>query len=297
MNDRLPLHVIFTMNCLPAATRSAPEGPKSWEQSLRAIDGFCTSLLNAGYAVTLFLEPRCADAHAPLIEELGDRGIELGLYVQPQSLGSHAYLGQHDRDAQHTIIRLALEAFQDAVGTRPVTCRPDLFSANDDTFPVLCELGFRQGSVSSPGRDVPRHAATWIGAEPDAHYASSTNRLRRGDLPFLEVPVTTDATQRRGGIAPDLAIENGTFEMWHRPLIEGQLRRMEAEGVAFRVLCFLTRNCFSFHDRGDRLATTLQDIVHYLDSLEEQYDVRPVTIAAAHARYRESLRTSGPGEG
>lgn len=296
MSNRPSLHVIFTMNCLPAAPRRVPEGPNSWEQSLRAIDGYCTRLLNAGYAVTLFLEPHCADAHAPLMEELSDRGVELGLYIQPQALGSQAYLGHHDRDAQHTIVRLALEAFQDAVGARPVTCRPDLFSANDDTFPVLCELGFRQGSVSSPGRDLPRHAATWVGAEPDAHYANSSSRLRRGDLPFLEVPVTTDASQRRGGIAPDLAIENGTLEMWHRPLIEGQLRRMETHDVPFRVLCFVTQNRFAFHDRDNRLATTLQEIVRYLDSLEEQYDVNPVTIAGAHARFRESHAANGRGQ-
>lgn len=291
--SRSPLHVTFTMNCLPAATRSAPDGPKSWEQSLRAIDGFCTKLLNAGYAVTLFLEPRCAEAHAPMIEELDERGVELGLYVQPGGLGSRAHLGQHDRAAQQTLVRLALESFQDAVGARPVSCRTDLFSASDDTFPVLCELGFRQVSISSPGRSLPRHAADWVGAEADAHYASADNRLRRGDLPILEVPVTTDATQRRGGIAPDLAIENGTFEQWHRPLIEGQLRRMEMEGVPFRTLCFFTRNCFPFGERGDKLATTLQDIVDFLDALGEQYDVRPVTLAGTHACYREMLGTTG----
>ncbi len=291
--SKLPLHVVFTMNCLPAETRSATHGPRSWEQSLRSIDGFCTKLLNADYAVTLFLEPRCAEAHAPLIEELDERGVELGLYVHPEGLGSRAHLGQHDRAAQQTIVRLALESFQDAVGARPVSCRTDLFSASDDTFPVLSELGFRQGSISSPGRHLPRHGADWVGAELDAHYASSTNRLRRGDLPFLEVPVTTDATQLRGGVAPDLAIENGTLELWHRPLIDGQLHRMEAESVSFRALCFVTRNCFPYGERGDKLAATLQEIVDFLDALGSQYDVRPVTLAGAHARFREIMGTPG----
>src|ERR1700674_264941 len=102
--DRRPLlHVLFTMDCHPAGTRYAPEGPRNWEQSIRSIDGFCTRVLRAGYAVTLFLTPACAAAHAPFVEELTDRDVELGLYLQPGSLEGGAfrgYLGQHDEAKQ-----------------------------------------------------------------------------------------------------------------------------------------------------------------------------------------------------
>ena len=289
MEHRSPLHILFTMDCYPAGTRKAPEGPQHLEQSIRSIDGFCTGLVNAGYAVTLFLSPPCAAAHAPFVEELGGRDVELGLYVHPPSLEGGSYrghLGQYDEATQRAIIKRAMEGYQDVVGTRPLSVRSSMFSANDATFGVLSEQGFRQGSVSSPGRRVPRHGADWSGAERDAHYVDSSSRLRRGDLPFLEIPVTTDATRVRGGIPAELGLENGTLEEWHRPLIEGQLERMDREQAPFKALCFFTRNCFAYNTPGDSLASALEAIIGYVDSLRDRYDVRPVTASRAHASFR-----------
>jgi hypothetical protein len=163
-----------------------------------------------------------------------------------------------------------------------------MFSASDATFGIFVELGFRQGSVSSPGRRVPKHGADWTGAERDAHYVDGSSRLRRGSLPFLEIPVTTDADQVRRGVSADLGVENGTVESWHRPLIEAQLARMEAEPVAFKALCFFTRNFFAYNAAGDNVASTLDQIIRCVDSLRERYDVIPVTAAGAHAAYRSN---------
>ena len=290
------LHILFTMDCQPAGAplgpRGAPAGPKSWEQSARSIDGFCTRLGNAGFPATLFLTPECAEEHAPLLEELLERGIELGLYVQPQSLlggGYKRYLGQYGREEQRGIVDLAKQQFQEAVGTRPQSVRTGMFSASDETFSVLYELGFRQGSLSSPGRRVGKHAAVWTGAPSDPHYVDPHSRVRPGHLAFLEVPVTTDATRLRGGLSPDLAIENGTFEAWHRPLIEGQLGRMQAEGVAFRALCITTRNAFPYHSAGERQGAALEALIAYLAALEERYEVVPTTMSGAHARFRSPV--------
>lgn len=294
MDASVRLHVVFTMDCHPAATRMAPDGPKTWEQSARSIDSYCTRLQNAGYPPTLFLTPWCAQEHEPLMGELAKRGVELGLYIQPQSLidgGFRRYLGQYPQDQQRAVVTLALKQFQDALGHRPQSCRPAMFSASDDTFSVLYELGFRQGSVSSPGRVLSLYEAVWPGAPPDAHYVDPSSRLRSGDLPFLEVPVTTDATQVRGKLSPDLAIENGTFDDWHRPLIEGQLGRMETEGVSFRTLCAITRNSFSYHNTGDRTGTTLDALISFFDRLEERYEIIPSTLANLHASFRTLSRT------
>src|SRR5712692_636573 len=110
------------MDCHPAGNRTVQEGPKTWEQSARSIDGFCTIVLNAGYAATLFLAPRCAEEHGPLMEELAGRGVEFGLYVQPQSMAGasyNRYLGRYGRDEQRAIMIRAMEQFQDALGQRP----------------------------------------------------------------------------------------------------------------------------------------------------------------------------------
>ncbi len=297
MTERARLHVLFTMDCLPAPGRSEPRGPTTWEQSARAIDGFCTRLFNAGYPATLFVTPACAREQAPLLEAVAESGAELGLLILPHSLGGthyHHYLGQYRRDDQEAIVALALAQFQDALGVRPQSVRSAMFSASDETFAVLYTHGFRQGSLSSPGRRVTKHAAVWTDAPRDPHYVDPGDRRRVGGLPFLEVPATTDASQVRGGVSPDLAIENGTVDAWHRPLIQGQLGRMETETVAFRALCLLTRNTFAFERIDNPQAATLAELTALLASLEETYEIVPTTLAGAHVRFRDAARGIPP---
>lgn len=289
------IYVIFTMNCQPAGTRGAPEGPHNWGQSARAIDGFCTRLLSAGYAVTLFVTPHCARMQTPLFEDWAERGVELGLYLQPQTLflppsrhhGNYQrYFGQYPAAVQREIGRLTIAAFQDCFGRRPQSVRTDMHSASDDTFRVLYELGFRQGSVSSPGRRVTKHAAVWTGAVSDPHYVHPTNRLLRGDLPFFEIPVTTDAQHISGGVSPALEVDYSTFDQWHQPLIETQLARMERENVVFRALCATTHNSFEYHADTERSTRNLQALLDYLAALSDRCNVVPATVAAAHASFR-----------
>lgn len=259
--------------------------------SARAIDGFCTRLLRAGYPTTLFVTEQCASEHEPLLGELASCGVEVGLLVDPASMPScrGRYLGHFRRDEQRAVLERAGGGFQDALGRRPLSLRSAMFSANDETYALLLELGFQQCSLSSPGRRVPKHSALWSGAPTDPHYVDATDRLRQGALPLLEVPLTTDATQQRGGIAPELAVENGTLEKWHRPLIEGQLRRMEEQRVAFRALCFASRNVFDYQGK-DHPGGTLDALANYLDELGERYDIVPATLAGTHARFREYAR-------
>jgi hypothetical protein len=98
--------------------------------------------------------------------------------------------------------------------------------------------------------------------------------------------VTTDATQRRGGVAPDLAIENGTLDRWHQPLIAGQLARQQSAGVPFRVLCFVTSTAYAYYDGSSRQRTTLDALLDHLDALAAQHTIVPATLAEAYARYR-----------
>jgi hypothetical protein len=293
-----PLHVIFTMDCHPAATRGAPEGPKSWEQSVRAIDGFCSVVRDAGYPVTLFFTPESAQMHAPFVDELISTNMEVGLYVQPPSLTGARYrrfLGQYSDTEQQEIVMLAMQRFRDAVGMRPQSVRSAMFSASDRTFGTLYSLGFRQGSVSNPGRRVTKHSAVWTGAARDAHYVRPDSRLEPGELPFFEVPITTDADQEHGGLAPALMLEHGSFEKWQRPLIDGQVQRMQAGGVPFKTLCIGTRNCFAYHNRSDPARQTLDAVLAHLETLGESrdgrpaYDVYPTTVAGAHGLYRTAM--------
>jgi hypothetical protein len=287
--DRPPLHIVFTMDCLPAGLRHAPEGPRDWIQSGRSIEGFCDLLRSAGFPATLFLTPQTVAEHGPLLDDLRDLGAELALLLHPPTLPSGRrgrYLGHYARAGQARIVELASSAFEEILGEQPRTVRSAMFSASDDTYPLLFELGFRQGSLSSPGRKIGRHVAHWDGAETDAHYVSRDSRLRKGQIPFLELPVTTDSTVRKGGVAPDLTIENGTVDAFHRPLIEGQLERFERQNVSFRSLCFLTYNRHAYHQPTDRVKIALENLLDYLLSLENRYALCPTTLAGAHARFR-----------
>jgi hypothetical protein len=283
------LHVLFTMDCPPMGIRTEPRGPTTWDASARAIDTFCTVLLRGGFAATLFLTPEAADQHAPLCEEYAGSGVDTGLLVYPSALrgaGYRRYLGAYSGDVQREIVLATQRRFEEALGRRPLSVRSAMFSASDETFSVLSAAGFRQASLSSPGRRTPRFHAVWSGAEVEVHFASSTDRLRAGSLPLLEVPATTDPDQVRGGLSPDLALENGTLSRWHQPLIEGRLAWQEQEGVAFRTLCFVTSSRFAYQDRSTRFRQTLDELLDYLRTLDDRCELVPATLSEAYAHFR-----------
>ena len=282
------LRVLFTLDCPTAGPRAVPYGPPNWEQSARAIDAFCGQLLDAGFPPTVFVTPEAAAEHGPMLEDLAAGGVDVGLLVYPPLLraaGHKHLLGAYKRETQEEIVAEAKRRLTETIGRRPLSVRSALFSANDDTFAALDAQGFRQASVSSPGRRVRKHHADWTGAAPDPHPASATDRRSAGDLALLEVPVTTDGSQTSDGVAPDLAIENGTVERWHAPLIEAQLQRQDDAAVSFRTLCFVTSTRFGYHDPTTRQRQTLDELVGYVDALSDRYELTPLTLAATAVEY------------
>jgi len=288
------LYVAFTMDCERIAAESPPGGPESWETSERAISGFCDTLLDQGITPSLFLTPECGNQHRRLLRKISRKGVELGLHVHPQSLGDHRYgryLGQYDREAQRSIIGGAAESFRRTFGRRPGSFRPGNFSANEETFSVLVELDFRQGSVSDPGRNCPQFAASWRGSHPLPHWASAEDRLIPGNLPFLEVPLTTDPSRLHGnGFPYELRVESGNFDDYHRGIIEGALRHIRRNPGAFPALCLFTHNYFDYRDPGCQQAITLANIIDYLDTLRRDHEVRPVTLESMRQRFVELHR-------
>lgn len=286
------LCVLFTMDCQSPARRVRREArPKTWNVSARAIEGFCNRVLAAGHPLTLFVTPTCAAEQAPLLEEFSALGVEVGLFLNPYDLDGNryrSYLGHYERGQQREIVDLALRQFQDALGRRPRSARSCEYSASDDTFGLLRDAGFGQVSLSSPGRNIGKYRAQWAGASADPHYVDPANRLRAGMTPLLEVPVTTDAGQARGGISPELCVDVGTARDWHLPLVDGQLHRMREEGVTFKTLCAYARNAFAYHDETDQVCKNLRDLIQYVDALSDQYEVVSTTLSGAHELYRAS---------
>jgi hypothetical protein len=99
--------------------------------------------------------------------------------------------------------------------------------------------------------------------------------------------VTTDPTQHyRGGLAHELCIESGSFDDWHRPIIERHLQRMDQQAAAFRSICLFTHNYYAYHIDDDWRSTTLNEMLDYLETLTETYTIVPTTLAGAHERFK-----------
>jgi len=303
MNDKPRLYILITMNCEPVVVTPGKQKrpiqhPQTWEQSARSMEGFCDLASSMGYPATLFVSAACAEEHGPLLEELAERKIELGLYVHPPTLAGSRYvrhLGNYPAAEQRAMIESAAERFYEAIGSRPRSFRSGAFSASDATFQVLYELGFRQGSLSIPGRDLPRDAISWNGAETLPHYVNPTDRLRAGDLPFLELPVTSDPDRFYiRGFPYELCIENSGVEDWHRPLIEHTLEQLEAKQVPFKALCLFTHNGLAYYRDDDKHSITLEQLLAYVDTLADRYELVPTTLAGAHQHFRLMANGASP---
>lgn len=296
MAGRQQLHVLFTINCEPPGEKNNSNAPRTWEQSARSIEGFGTRLLRAGYPPTLFVALTCLEEQEPLIEELVRRGAEAALYLHPPQIGDGRFsrmLGQYKPDDQRSLIEYAAERFTEILRVRPRSFRSGFFSANDATYRLLFELGFRQGSLSEPGRRLPVREAVWEEAPLDPHYVDPERKNRAGDLPFLELPVTTDpSAELARGLPYALQIEAGSVDGLHRPTIEGQLLRMEREATRFRTLCFYTTNRIDYYRDDNQHSQTIEGVLDLLEKLSEQYEIVPVTAASAHDHYRALLRSA-----
>jgi hypothetical protein len=126
----------------------------------------------------------------------------------------------------------------------------------------------------------------WEGAVPDPHLADAGDRLRAGNLEFLEVPVTTDATQSRGGVPPELNLDVGAFEEWHQPLAEAQLARMERDGIVFRALCWLATSGMPYGDAAANCTKALQSAIEFVEALRSRFEVTSMTVSQAHSEFR-----------
>jgi peptidoglycan/xylan/chitin deacetylase (PgdA/CDA1 family) len=230
-----------------------------------------------------------------MLGKLAERGAELGMHAHPQSMFDHRYtryLGEYDAEMQREILGLTTEAVAKAVGKRPTSFRPGNFSASDVTYDVLYQLGFRQGSVSDPGRNAPNFAAVWKGAYLDPHYVDPTNKLGVGKLPFLEVPLTTDPEQLQpNGFPYELRIESGPFDDWHKPIIEKTLKRWEREHTPFRALCIFSHNTYAYDDLSESRTATLQQMLDYLGKLSS-VKLAPVTLQEMHNRFKKRAKQS-----
>lgn len=290
--------VTWTMDCEQIRAESeATGGPDDWDLSERAMRGYVEALAAHGHRVTLFLTPRVAEQQADIVLDLAARGAEPGMHLHPQTtdFGQDAHLGQLSAEVQRELLTRGRDRIAAALGDSPTAFRPGCFSASDDTFPILADLGFTHGSVSLPGRNLPDVGAVWTAAVPFAHRASATDRCAAGDLPFVEIPSAVDLRDVDGpdsgtGDARHVRLERDGCAEWAGELISRYLGRQVEVQLPVKSLVVMTHNTRRYDDPQDQYRQTLEAVVEAIEQAVEVVGLKlqPATLAEVQ-QYADSL--------
>ena len=176
------------------------------------------------------------------------------------------------------------------MGRRPLSLCIGYNSANDFTYGVAVELGFRHGKISCPARVLPECAAVWAGAPQDIHYAHAYNRLVPGTLDFVEMPQTLDPTSMLwGGKHPqDLRVELVDAKN-HWYTIAKSVDRQLRESVPVKYIHVCTHNTHDYSDPNNFRCQTLQKMLKHCQDIIASRDcvMTPVTSEQLAAIYRQ----------
>lgn len=265
-----PMQVIISMDVEVPQQEAGASGPPDWETSHAWIRAYTRLAADAGLPVSFFIHPEAAMRHRDLFQELHEtHGAFIdGLHLHPWKFNDRHYqyhLGGMTKELQRQAISEATLMWQQAFGRRPGYFRPGTFSANDDTFPLLVEMGFRGGSISAPGRLMPDLNAVWVGAVRDPHRPHAAMRLIEGDLPFANLPLSHDysRTLQHGSrtVHPDLRPCRDDGDM--ATLVRNIMRQTIGRDAPVQIITMDTHNDHDYTNPGDKVCA------RYMRLLEE----------------------------
>jgi hypothetical protein len=280
------LFLLLTMDCETArkditghAASMSPSGPRDYVASERSIRGYASVASAYGFPLTLFVHPEVAAAHRELLLELQSQGHCLGLHLHPYKFANGRYtedLGAYSAEEQREMLGAAVAAWKGILGQEPLYFRAGYFSANDSTFRVLQELGFRGGSLSNPGRVLPAHCSVWSGAEPYPHRAHLGFRQLTGGSSFVEVPVSVDYERPvQRGAAGEQGYEwpyiPAPYD--HRQVVQHILERSRSAGARTSTLVLDSHNDQDYGDPGHPATVNLSLILDSAKSCAAGMDV------------------------
>lgn len=268
------------------------------ELGYRGASGYADILDKYGFRGTFFVIPGDAASNPSFYRSLIDRGHEIGLHLHPGDEGFFEFTGVMGPDEQRECVRVAKERWRDALGVEPIALCMGYGSANDYTYPVLEELGFRHGQVSIPGRRLAATASVWEGAPFDVHYTNRFNRLLPGDLDFVEVPHTVDPESYMwGGKHPqDLRVELVDAKNHWYTIHKDVVRQLAQGDKPIRVIRGVTHNTFDYTDPSNFRRETL---IRMLDAVrailsEARCEIKPATVGEIAAEYRSRVPKIDP---
>ncbi len=302
-----PLFFNYSLDCeLPLNTDdTGPErqpffgGPKTWALAEASVRGFVERMadLDAVRGASLFVYPDVARRQAALFREVAAAGVEIGLHLNglrySRLRGARAqWLGAMARDDQREALHLAKTDLEQALGQPCRGYRACYGSANDDTFPLLEELGFAWAS-NTAGRYRPEFFACWPGSWRYPHHASRQCKLIPGDLRLYEMPITGGLRTFFPGNSDqplDLRAETrpeilGEQREKLRAVIAENIVEMQRRACPVRAIVAGSHNTNPFGDRASHQSQTLDWVVRHARDLAAEHG-----LAFTPARF-EDIRT------
>ena len=229
----------------------------------RGASGYADILDDHGLKGTFFLIPGDAESNAGFYRSLPGRGHEVGLHLHPGDEGYFEFAGVMGPDEQHELVSSAKDRWAQAMGFEPVCFCMGYASANDYTYGVLEDLGFRHGQVGLPGRRLVETASVWEGEPLTIHYANRYNRLLPGDLDFVDVPHTVDTESYMwGGKHPqDLRVELVDAKNHWYTAYKSVMKQLNDSSVPVKVVRGVTHNTFDYTDPDNFRRQTLLGMI------------------------------------
>lgn len=307
MNADLPpeheVLVLFTMDAEPAASKApggAVSGPADNAEGALRITEYMEVLSAYGYTPTFFIHPELGREQSALFLKLQSQGAGLGLHIHAVKSGQAVELGGLPAAVQRETLQRGLQLFSEYFGFRPEIFRPGCFSANDCTYQILHELGFKGGSVCIPGRVWTERCCVWSGACPHPHYANPYFRQLEGGLPFVEIPLSVDRSRLLrhplgfdyyADLRPgDVYTSENVVPRDHRQVLTHIIRQLAVEKPRLKTIVIDVHNDRNFKDMSTAPAQQLRCILDHLAPELANYGMKPVnaTFEQAIGRFRQS---------
>lgn len=277
------IYISVSMDCERDRTFTDPNasGPADFAASADWVRAYSDLAGEYGWPVTFFLHPEVAEGQSDLFLELEEGGACLGLHVHPWKFGDgkyRAHFGGLSGDEQRALVSEATALWQQAIGRRPEYFRPGTFSANDATYQVLVDLGFKGGSISAPNRVYRDLNSIWTGAEKDPHRPNAVFRQLRGTLPFGNIPLTHDYSKLEDvngrrfhrDLRPDY--QDANYHLIANNIVEQIVQRSPAVPVIHMV----THNDHDYTDPEDRVRKNYDVVLKEIDQACRRRGIEPV---------------------
>ena len=288
------ISVVITMDCEPSTATSHPKasGPEDWAMGERSVSSYVEIARSYGFPCSFFVHPETIAAQTDLFKTMEADGHCVGLHMHPwkYSLSRyggerfHCHFGDLNEQAASILLAEAITLFREAMGRHPNWFRPGTFSANDTSFKVLSDLGFRGGSISAPERVYRATRSIWTGCEPDPHRPHASFRQLAGDLKFGNMPLSADFSRvltlsngRR--MPPDFRPDTdwqGQFDISYRSIAENILSQVLARKPEVPVLNSISHNMYEFGRADDPYTQRLRQMLDEICEACEREGVKPV---------------------